>query len=211
MHLEKKHWIWIGVAAVGVVGLYLLSHRGSSGGSASDAGLPATGPPQLGNMTPSASQGSYYDQGEQVAAFTSLSDRHRQMAQANAAQTIPLTGYVSKAWAQLATGDWQDRFHPGHIISEQEAEAIGPSNHGPYAKGSGGFFGQVADFVGSLAKAVGPGIAASYTAGAPITLGSAFLGPKKVQPKARFGTPGINPAPSAPLSYGNPPMYEIGG
>jgi hypothetical protein len=207
MHLEKKHWIWIGVAAAGVAGLYLLSHRGSSGGSASDAGLPATGPPQLGNMTPSASQGSYYDQGEQVAAFTSLSDRHRQLAQANAAQTIPLTGTVSKAWAQLATGDWQDRFHPGHIISEQEAEAIGPSNHGPYAKGGGTFIDKFFRVVGNNIKQAVQVYAASQ--GVPVALPQSS--PRPVQPTPRFGTPGIAPSPSPALSYGNPPVYEIGG
>ena len=119
--------------------------------SASDSGLPSTGPPQLGNMTPSAAPSQYYDQGEQAAAFLSLSDRHRQLAQANAAaDQIPYTGVVSKAWKQIAGGYWEDIYHPGHIITEQQAESLGPENHGPYAKGRGTFLDKAVRWIGKI-------------------------------------------------------------
>src|SRR5690348_12380224 len=86
--LDKKKWLWVGVAVAGVAGLYLLMHRGGTA-PAADAGLPQTGPPQLGNMTPAAAGSSSFDQGQLVAA--SLSDRYHQLAQANADSQLALT------------------------------------------------------------------------------------------------------------------------
>src|SRR5690349_1339594 len=103
--MDKQKWIWIGVAVAGVGGLYLLTHQGgapASGTTGGDAGLPQTGPPTLGNMTPAP--GGFFDQGEQLAAFQSSHDRFLALRQADAANDIAPTGIVSKAWRQLEGG-----------------------------------------------------------------------------------------------------------
>lgn len=200
MEWLKKHWKVVAIAGVGVLGLYLLMHRGSSTASAA-AGLPETGPAQLGNMTPAQ---TFFAPTEQAAAQLSQSELHRQQAQARAsaglsggqvsASGLPLTGVASKAWQQVQTAAgtaWEDIYHPGHVISEQQAQMFSSQNRGPYAQGGGGFFGGLAKFITGLA----PNLAASYAAGAPITLGSAFMGPRKPNPAPTVFTPGIAPTP----------------
>lgn len=215
--LDKKKWLWIGVAVAGVAGLYLLMHRGGSGTSASDAGLPSTGPPQIGNMTPSAAGSSSFDQGQVVAA--SLSDRYHQLAQMNADNQLALTeqqfgvgaaipgGTISKGWQQIA-GGWSDLAHPGHLISEQQAEQLGPQNHGPYAKGGGGFFGTIGTALSSAFKTVTNSFFQAETGVAQAQIGS-FAQSQMPAPPPYNGpyAPGYRPpvVPNA-SSYGNPPV-----
>jgi hypothetical protein len=62
------------------------------------------------------------------------------------------TGAVSKAWQQVNVGGqslWEDIYHPGHIINEQQAQQLSSKNSGPYAKGQGGFFGEAWKFIQS--------------------------------------------------------------
>jgi hypothetical protein len=224
--MDKKHWLWIGVAVAGVAGLYLLTHRGS--GASSDTGLPATGPPQLGNMTPTAAPSSSFDSGQSVAA--SLSDRYHQMALATADSRLALTeqqfgvnaaipgaqgpygtGAVSKAWQQIQ-GGWEDIAHPGHIISEQQAQQLGPTNHGPYAKGAGGFFGTLLKNIGQniqtgLQMYVGAETGALVGAGEQATTNqiNGWLGATPPPYNGPYA-PGYRPlSPSPTLAYGNPP------
>ena len=46
------------------------------------------------------------------------------------------TGSISKAWQQIGNGQWEDIFHPGHIITDSQAQQLAPSDHGPYASGA---------------------------------------------------------------------------
>jgi len=217
MEWIKKHWKILAIAGVGVLGLYLLTQRAGGNAPSADAGLPPTGPPPQGNQTPQPSPAGMFGQSEMVASQLSHSELFRQQRQANSGISPSgvaaggmvdqlgnqLTGITSKAWQQVMVGGqqaWEDIYHPGHIISEQQAQQLSPQNSGPYARGGGGFFGGLAKFISSLA----PNLAASYEAGSPITLGSAFLGPKK---QSNQFTPGIAPTPR----YGNPPARVPSG
>jgi hypothetical protein len=65
----KKHWKVLALAGAGVLGLYLLMQRRGGGGAASPAdggaGLPQTGPPPVGNQTPTP---NYFSPSEAVAS-----------------------------------------------------------------------------------------------------------------------------------------------
>jgi hypothetical protein len=200
--LDKKKWLWIGVAVAGVAGLYLLTHQGSATPSAGDAGLPQTGPPTLGNMTP----GGFFDQGEQVAAFKSSQDRFQQMRQAQAASDIHPTGIMQGIWKQLDNGTWQSTKNPGNVITEEYARAVGPDNHGPYAKGGGGFLEKAAKWIGNNVQQAAQLYAASQ--GVPLpTSGQAYNPPR---PAYSPFTPPIAPGPSPNLRYGNNPQHYPG-
>lgn len=218
-HLDKKHWLWIGVGVAGVAGLYLLTHRGStSSGASAGSDLPQTGPPQLGNMTPTAAASPSFDQGQMVAS--SLSDRYHQMAQANADNQLSLTeqhfgvsaalpgpaGVISKGWQQIQ-GGWADLAHPGHNISEQEAVSLGPQNHGPYAKGGGGFFGQVGKFVQEAFNTVTKTFINAETGVATSEINQFAQSQMPAQQRfySSYQTPNL--VPNAP-SYGNPPSLS---
>lgn len=94
-------------------------------------------------------------------------------------------GAVSKAWQQVTVGGqqmWEDVFHPGHIISESQAQALGGQNSGPYAQGRGSFLQQLISrftgqqpsqiTAGSTLATFGADAIGAAAGGAPITLGT---------------------------------------
>ena len=85
------------------------------------------------------------------------------------------TGVVAGIWHQLSSGNWQSSKNPNNIISEQQAQILGPQNHGPYAQGKGGFLKQAwNDFIKPAAQL--------YAASQGVPIGG--------------GTPAINPTPT---------------
>lgn len=195
----QRHWKVLAIAGAGVVGLYLLTQRSGGGApaGASDAGLPATGPPPVGDQTPAS---TFFSPEEQVAAGLAGQLQGLTMfATPQAAGTDTDghaeysygTGAVSKAWQQVVVEGqtaWEDIYHPGHIISEQQAQQLAPQDHGPYAQASGGFFGQVATALGSVAKtALGTYLTGLTRAPLPAT--------PKISPTPKYGN---TPTPQPP-------------
>lgn len=139
----------VGIAVLGVGGLYLLTHRGTTGQDASETALPITGPPQLGDQTPHGTS-NYFDQNEQVAHQLSKDEsfllKRMQQDQAGLVQSYQQQGppVISKAWQQVQ-GGWLGikADNAGRFLGEDQAMALGPQNKGPYAQASGGFFGQL--------------------------------------------------------------------
>lgn len=190
----KQHWKAVAVVGAGIAGVYLLMQRQGAGSApAAAGGLPDTGPPPQGNQTPTP---SYFSSAEQVAA-----DASQQLLAQAAANAVPIgqdkgghqeysygSGAVSKAWQQVTIGGqqlWEDIYHPGHVISEQQAQQLAPQDHGPYARGSGGVLGQLGTFLGSVGQ-----LAARF--GAPI--------PAPISP-----TVATNTQPAAPVIPGFTP------
>ena len=112
-------------------------------------------------------------------------------------------GVVQKAWQQVQLGGqqaWEDIFHPGHIISEQEAQQLAPTDHGPYATPAeaitiGNLTG-IRNPIDLLRNLIAAG--ASTAAGAPITLGSFGIKPPGALPagKPSVSRPGAATAPA---------------
>jgi hypothetical protein len=94
------------------------------------------------------------------------------------------TGVVSKAWQQLSNGNWQDMFHSGHIITEQQAQQLSSQNHGPYAQGGGGFFGQLGSWIGNNLKTAAQVYSASQ--GVPSGSFGGSAGPQKAAAQPFF-------------------------
>lgn len=198
----KQHWKILAIAGAGLVGLYLLTQRSSGGAPAADAGLPATGPAPVGDQTPAATGplGTYFSPEEQVAAGLSgqlqgltmfASPQAAGTDKGGHAEYSYGTGAVSKAWQQVVVEGqtaWEDIYHPGHIISEQQAQQLAPQDHGPYAQGQGGFLGQLATALGTAAKtALGGYLGGLTRAPAPAT--------PRISPTPRYGN---TPAPQPP-------------
>lgn len=219
----QKHWKPIAVVAAGAVGLYLLMQRSAGGApsAAGDTSLPPTGPPPQGGQTPP----QYFSPAEQVAAELSQGQLMQQQLLANSAASLygatPAgmdagghqeysygVGAVSKAWQQVVVGGqqvWEDIYHPGHIITEQQAQQLAPQDHGPYASGANKL--TPINLLRSAASTV-VGLVAS---GGPITVGNLFRPSASIKPASSgarsVGTPGIAPTPS----YGNSPAAYIPG
>lgn len=142
----------------GLVAFFVLAHRGASGGAAA---APETGPAGLTGDSGSGTAMSLQDQQQQEqlgyqtaldqlnleAARFGLSQQEAAFGPGQAAgkdaaghQTYTYgTGPISKAWQQVTVGGqtlWEDIYHPGHIINEQQAQQLAPSDHGPYASGA---------------------------------------------------------------------------
>jgi hypothetical protein len=179
--LDKQKWVWIGVAVAAVVGLYLLTQQGSGAGSASDAGLPVTGPPQLGNMTPPG--GGFFDQGEEVASRLSGRGMLRELRLFKAAQDIPTAGYDPVPEPEHRT------------MLNRRATGAPKTSRGPLAW-----------FNDTVVALVGGAIGAA-AGGAPVTLGSAgayAIGQPQLAKKKKAQTPPIAPTPR----WGNAPAPE---
>lgn len=155
-----------------LVVFFVLAHRSAGGGVSAPAAGP-TGP--TGDTTGQGTAMSLQDQltAEQLGYQTALDKLNLQAAQFGLNQAeqgaaafgspgSPVaqgtqgghtvfsygTGQVSKAWQQIGNGQWEDIFHPGHIISDQQAQQLAPEDHGPYASGAnkltlGNFFAPV--------------------------------------------------------------------
>jgi len=193
--MDKKKWLWVGLAAVGVVGLFLLANRGGAASAPDGPGLPPTGPPPMGNQTPP----SFFDAGEEAAHFFSTRDRFLAQRQAQMADEIPATGLIRGAWEQLASGDWRGvkSDNRGMILGEAEARAIADDNRGPYAHAKT-FWQKAASYIGNNIKDAARLYAASQ--GVPLP---------PPQPSYSTGrTPPI--APRSP-SYGNTPAAVPSG
>lgn len=194
----KQHWKIVAVAGAGIAGVYLLMQRSGSGSApAAAGGLPDTGPPPQGNQTPAP---QYFSSAEQAAA-----DASQQLLQQAAANAVPIGtdkgghqeysyggGSVSKAWQQVQIGGqqlWEDIYHPGHVISEQQAQQLAPQDHGPYARGSGGFLGQAFSFIGNNLRQAAQIYAAA--SGVPVPVQATNTTP--AAPVIPGFTPGIAP------------------
>ena len=126
-------------------------------------------------------------------------------------------GPVSKAWQQVSIGGqtmWEDIFHPGHIISESQAQQLAPQDRGPYAQARGGFFqqlfagftgqGQYNQGIGGFLGSIGRTVAGFAGAGTPITVGTVGgatfgipVGPKQ-QPQPVSTRVALTPVTSSP-------------
>lgn len=201
----KAHWKPVAIVGAGAVGLYLLMQRqGGSAPADAAASLPPTGPPPQGDQTPP----QYFSPAEQVAAELSQGQLMQQQLLANSAASLygatPTgmdagghqeysygVGAVSKAWQQVVVGGqqvWEDIYHPGHIITEQQAQQLAPQDHGPYASGANAL--TLANFGSRLMSNIQQGLqiyAASQ--GVPVSLTPQSSGARPV------GTPGIAPTP----------------
>lgn len=217
----REHWKPIAVVGAGALGLYLLMQRQGGGAPAADSSaLPATGPPPQGDQTP-----QYFSPAEQVAAGLSQSELFRQQLQANSAAALfggtPAGvdagghqeynyggGQISKAWQQVVVNGqqmWEDIYHPGHIITEQQAQQLAPQDHGPYASGANKIT------LGSVLGGIAGSLTSLAASGSPITLGNLFKPSASIKPASSgarpVGTPGIAPTPR----YGNPPAPTAPG
>lgn len=190
--LDKKKWLWVGVAAAAVIAYVLLS-RGSGGGQAAG---PAGGeqPIQGGNFGgyPSGNTpAGYFDQGEQAAHFYSNDLLNAQQQ---------LRGATRGVWEQVA-GGWvntgiKNPSARGTFLSEQAAMTLGPQNKGPYAQGKS-FLQKFSDVLNVGAAAYGSYIGARAAVPSGGGYGQSggrvipWSGTPSDLPNAGFGTPGI--------------------
>jgi len=155
-HKLKKALPWI---IGGVVIVFFVLKMRSGGASKQTGSAPAQDLSMLGGggSAPVMQQPAVVP-GDVAQQFAQQFASSRERRQAMAAQWQDLgnqngmgqqryTGVVSKAWKQLVGGNWEDTFHAGHIITEQQAQQLSSQNHGPYAQGQGGFFSQVVNFI----------------------------------------------------------------
>lgn len=220
----KAHWKPIAVVGAGALGLYLLMQRQGGGAPAADnSALPATGPPPQGNQTPAP---QFFSPAEQVAAGLSQSELLRQQLQANASAALfgatPAgmdagghqeysygVGQVSKAWQQVVVNGqqvWEDIYHPGHIITEQQAQQLAPQDHGPYATGKnaitlGNFFSGVVSNIKQAAQI--------YAASQGVPVGAIPSSSPQQSGARPVGTPGIAPTPRAGVTPAPGPAGSI--
>lgn len=126
-------------------------------------------------------------------------------------------GEISKAWQQVSIGGqtmWEDIFHPGHIISESQAQQLAPSDRGPYAQARGSFFqqlfagfagqGQYDQGIGGFLGGLGRTVAGFAATGTPITAGTVGgatfgipVGPKQ-RPQPASSSIALPTAPASP-------------
>ena len=124
-------------------------------------------------------------------------------------------GPVSKAWQQVTIGGqtmWEDIFHPGHIISESQAQQLAPQDRGPYAKGGGGFFGRVWDNIkmGLQLYANSQGVPISLGGGqTKFTLASPQF-PVGPSPQPQPASPNVAPSTAPATPYYTPPFVSAG-
>lgn len=230
----QRHWKILAAVGAGVLGLYLLSRKGGGGGAApaaADTGSPpATGPPPIGNQTPQAPQPqpAYFSPEQQAAAGYAGQMGQLQKAAQNAIQDFSTpqvvgtdkgghteysygTGAVSKAWQQVAQGTWEDIFHPGHIITEQQAQQLSSQNSGPYARGGGGFFVQLGSFLGTALTSIGQTALRTYAGahGVPLPAqGGSSAPPASFTPPFVSGSIGQQSGPPQPTTPSGVPDYS---
>jgi hypothetical protein len=137
--MDKKKWLWIGVAGAAVVGYFLLSRGGSGGGQ---AGAPAEQPIQGGNAggyAPGQTPPGFFDSGEQAAS--GYSQQMLQDQQSLAQSFVSPNGAwswdpITSLWRGIKGGKSGDI---GKSMTDTEARNLEPKNRGPYAHGGTSF------------------------------------------------------------------------
>jgi hypothetical protein len=194
--MDKKKWLFVGVAAAAVGAYFLLSRGGSGAGQAAG---PAEQPIQGGNAggyAPGQAPPGFFDQGEQVAAGYSqqmLQDQ-QSLAQSfispnSAWSWDPLTSL----WRGIKGGKSGDI---GKSMTDTEARNLEPKNRGPYAHGGTSFYDQyiapilhaVSGAAGSAASGAASGYINRQTGGGTYTYTKPTHPYTREEDIANFGT-----------------------
>lgn len=174
--LDKKKWLWVGVAAAAVVGYLLLSHRGGGSAAPADGGIDAggIGPPPPSNPFPNDGLG-------QAAAGYSQQLLGQQQDLAGAFFNNGL--YQAVAGGFVNTGK-KNPSAAGTFISNEQATMLGPQNKGPLAHGQGSWLGNT--------------LSSALSSAASAFAGRVSFGGGGTRSAASYGFPGISGSSETP-------------